>query len=281
MKVLTYGALSTILLLGACSTSSGPAGSSGATAPSPPATTAPVSTAPDVSGSPTSDPSPTAVGTTRCGDDGGTTPHAFALRVDGHTQPAAYFGSGRDAAVLLHQTNGDGACGWFPIAGMIAAQGVRVVAFDLCGYGAATCPTTTSPARQVRAAVRWARAHGAHRVTVVGASMGGSVALGTAHATKPDAVVDLSGPMSWTGVTGSAGAARGLDAPLLAAAADADPSSDATALRRAALSSPGIHRFVKSPDGHGVEMLTSYKNGKTGPTPLLRTVIRWIKGQYS
>ncbi|GGB20488.1 hypothetical protein GCM10011492_08010 [Flexivirga endophytica] len=208
-------------------------------------------------------------------------PHPFTLAVAGAKLPAATLGTGADVAVLLHQTDGDGACGWFPVAGMIASQGVRVLAFDLCGYGATTCTSTTSPALQVRAAVRWARSHGARHVTVVGASMGGSVALGTAAKTAPDAVVDLSGPMTWEGVTGSTAAARALRVPLLGAVADGDPSTDSAALRRAVLSSPAKHRFVTAPDGHGIEMLASYKNGKDVPTPLLRTVVRWIKGDYS
>lgn len=209
-------------------------------------------------------------------------PHPFTLRVAGAKLPAAAIGAGRTVAVLLHQTDGDGACGWFPIAGMMASQHVRVIAFDLCGYGAAECPTKApAPAQQVRAAVSWARSHGARRVTVVGASMGGSVALGTAGSVRPDAVVDLSGPMEWDGVVGSARAAHALRIPLLAAASADDPDSDPAALRKAVLSSPGTHRFVPAPYGHGIEMLTSYQNSKEVPTTLLHTVIRWIKGDFS
>lgn len=184
--------------------------------------------------------------------------------------------------MLLHQTDGDGACGWFPVAGMMASHGVRVIAFDLCGYGAAVCPTQAPPpAQQVGAAVDWARAHGARRVTVVGASMGGSVALGTAGTVRPDAVVDLSGPMEWDGVLGSARAAHTLRVPLLGAASKGDPDSDPAALRAAVLASPGTHRFVPAPDGHGVEMLTSYRNSTYVPTALLRTVLRWIEGDFA
>lgn len=283
MKLLACAAVGAALLLGACSSTSGgsaaQAGEGSATGRSGPhaVTNSPAPRAPSSAAS-----SPaTAVGIARCGDAAGETPHSFRLSVGSSVLPAAVLGTGKNVAVLLHQTDGDGACGWFPVAGMMAAQGVRVLAFDLCGYGSARCPRSTTPARQVRAAVHWARTHGAGRVTVVGASMGGSVALGTADEVTPDAVIDLSGPMEWDGVTDSARAARRLRSPLLAAATAGDPSTDPAALRRAVQASPGTHRFVRSPSGHGIEMLTSYKNGTDLPTPLLRTVVRWVKGVYA
>ena len=120
--------------------------------------------------------------------------------------PAVTAGSGSTVAVLLHQTDGNGLCGWLAYAADLVAQpGVQVLAIDLCGYGEAKCRGDRRGTRQVDAvdvAVREAHTRlGATRVVVVGASMGGSVALMTA-ATNPDvdAAVDLSGPVDWKGI---------------------------------------------------------------------------------
>jgi pimeloyl-ACP methyl ester carboxylesterase len=83
-------------------------------------------------------------------------------------------------------------CGFWPYAvGLAQTQHIRAVLFDQCGYGATQCPAASSgdngPAwtAATTAAVTWARAHGARRVTLVGASFGGIVALHAAAASRP------------------------------------------------------------------------------------------------
>lgn len=283
MKVLTYAIVASVLLASCSSGSTGSddtsTGAGGGESTKRAASTTATSTAvaptvQDVTGT---------INTDRCGS-AAKRAHPFTLRVGAANLPAARLGSGPDVAILLHQTDGDAACGWLPAAQLMAARGTQVVVFDMCGYGGSHCDDNKPPtaATQVTAAVTWARQHGAARVTVVGASMGGSVALGTARQVAPQAVVDLSGPMSWDGVQGSATAARSLRIPLLAAASPDDPDSDAAALKKAVASNPGPHhRFVRTEDGHGIEMLTSYAQGKDTATPLLGAVVRWVKGNYA
>ena len=61
----------------------------------------------------------------------------------------------------------------------------------------------------------WARAHGARRVTLIGASVGAIVVLHAAASIRPivDAVVDLSGELTWSGLD-SLTAARTLTVPV-------------------------------------------------------------------
>ncbi|MBW8752403.1 MAG: alpha/beta fold hydrolase, partial [Propionibacteriales bacterium] len=110
-------------------------------------------------------------------------------------------GAGRTVVVLVHQTDGGGFCGWLSFAARIAAvPGQVAVAVDLCGYGQAVCPQgSTAVGRQVeqvRLAIDEAvRRFHPRRVVLVGASMGGSLAVLTAARDhRLDAVVDLSGP---------------------------------------------------------------------------------------
>ena len=125
------------------------------------------------------------------------------------TIPAVRLGRGRVVVVLLHQTDGNGLCGWLPFMPALADAGLEVLAIDLCRYGESDCRAVTdgsfADADQtdpVAVAVGYARTElHAERVVVAGASMGGSVALMSA-ATLPgiDAVVDLSGPVEWSGM---------------------------------------------------------------------------------
>ena len=116
---------------------------------------------------------------------------------DGSLINTGWLGSGDTSAVLLHQTDGYGLCGFLFYAGYLAKHGVGVVAMDLCGYGQSFCvgrPLGNDPAGQVKVVTDAVRADGATRVVLVGASMGGSVSLTAAKAVEADAIVDLSGP---------------------------------------------------------------------------------------
>ena len=118
--------------------------------------------------------------------------------------PAVRLGRGRVVVVLLHQTDGNGLCGWLPFMPAAADAGLTVLAIDLCRYGESDCRavadgtfTDADQTDPVAVAVDYARTElHAERVVVAGASMGGSVALMSA-ATLPgiDAAVDLSGPV--------------------------------------------------------------------------------------
>jgi dienelactone hydrolase len=104
----------------------------------------------------------------------------------GEQLPAVVLGSGSTGVVFANQSAST-VCGWLPYARNVTRSGVRSLVFDYA---------TASREGEVLAAARWLRAHGAHRVVLVGASIGGRAvvtAAARAHPGQLDAVVSLSG----------------------------------------------------------------------------------------
>ncbi|WP_182379196.1 alpha/beta fold hydrolase [Nocardioides sp. WS12] len=190
-------------------------------------------------------------------------------------------GTGPTVAILLHQTDGNGLCGWLAYAAdLVAEPGVQVLAIDLCGFGESTCHggRRSGPAQAdaVRVAVREARTGlQATRVVVVGASMGGSVALMTAASDAMiDTAVDLSGPVDWAGIEVIDGG-RGLRVPVLVAMAD-DEGEEAVVGSQAIVDlAPAGSRFEPAESGHGYALLFDEDDQ---PTALAETVAAWIRG---
>jgi dienelactone hydrolase len=201
------------------------------------------------------------------------------LRSPGRSLPAVVTGHGRTVVVLVHQTDGGGLCGWLSFAARIAAvPGQTALAFDLCGYGDADCaPGNTAVPRQVeqvRLAIDAAqrRLH-ARRIVLVGASMGGSLAVLTAARDhRVDAAVDLSGPDEWQDAHVSRHAAD-VQVPLLVAMAT-DEGADAVAAARATADAgaPGS-AFVGAEAGHGYALL---EDTAGAPTPIAERVLELI-----
>ena len=203
--------------------------------------------------------------------------HDRRVKVGGSQLAGAELGRGATWAVMLHQTNGDGLCGWWPYASWLSGRGVHVLLVDLCDYGRSTCREHegSDQAAQAAAAVEWARRHGARRVTLVGASMGGAVALPGAVASGPDAVVDLSGPPTWIDAELLHEAQR-LDLPTLLAVSPTDPTFIPAYKRAIRLVPATKKRLVVCPAGHGYEMLgfRDHWNRMGG------LVLAWIQGRY-
>ena len=123
---------------------------------------------------------------------------------DGGLIYADRYGEGTRGVVLAHGGSFNKES-WQKQAGVLAAAGFRVLAFDFRGYGQSRGPGQsdiyTAPLHlDVLAAVRYLRKSGARTVSVVGASMGGSAAADAAVNANPgeiDRVVLLSaGPDS-------------------------------------------------------------------------------------
>jgi dienelactone hydrolase len=171
--------------------------------------------------------------------------------------------------------------------------------FDQCGYGESSCPGgrdedgkawgPAPPAGGARgpaprapapaAAGAWARDHGARHVSLIGASFGGIVVLHAAASIRPsvDAVVDLSGELSWNGLD-SLPAARRLAVPALFAVAPGDRHVTVADMRRLYQASSARPKFlVVMPEalGHGWAMLDS-----GGWTSLASRVAAWSTGRY-
>jgi dienelactone hydrolase len=196
--------------------------------------------------------------------------------------PAVTIGRGRTVVVLLHQTDGNGFCGWLSFAAQIAAvPGQAALAFDLCGYGEARCPAGNTDLdhqlAQVSAAIDEAvRRFHPRRLVLVGASMGGSLAVLTAARDhRPDAVVDLSGPDEWRGAVVHERAA-GVRAPLLVAMSDGDGADEVAAAEATAEAAGPDSQFVGAEAGHGYVLL---EDADGRPTPLSEQVLAWIAGR--
>jgi predicted alpha/beta-hydrolase family hydrolase len=285
MSVLTYrgraGFVVVALMLGACSS------------PSSPVTTSPQAATTGAEGAPsaaraheaTKSADPLSPPANRCGPPEDPAAREVALHgPGGSVLPAVDVGHGKTFAVLIHQTDGDGLCGFWPYADWLATKhDVHALLFDLCDFGRAKCPDgrfSGNQQAQVALAVQWARQHGARRVVLVGASMGGALALSTAALTTVDAVVDLSGPPTWPGAVASEAVAK-INVPVLIATSPNDPYADYHQIHAAfdqITARP--KRFIKGSGAHGWGLLSGFSASpnRIPWLPLATTVARWILG---
>jgi alpha/beta superfamily hydrolase len=201
---------------------------------------------------------------------------------DGVTLAGAVVGSGPVGAVLIHEYPRD-YCGWIPYAGYLSRHGVRALLFDLRCFGRSACPDGRGHAiTDVAAAMAEVRRRGARRVALVGASMGGAIAVVAAARLHPAAVVDLSGERDTTGLThgiaADAGAAApGVTSPALFAVARGDryvPVPDMRAVARRVRASTKRVIVLPAVAGHGWAMLVGTA---TEWSPLAATVAAFIR----
>jgi hypothetical protein len=176
-----------------------------------------------------------------------------------------WLGTGGTVALLLHQTDGDGMCGFLFYGEYLATHGVHVVLMDFCDYGQSDCGDAPPqlPA-QVEAVARAVRDQGAKRIVLVGASLGGSVAVAAAKRTKADAIVDLSGPADF-GTLSITDNARSITMPALFAYSNTD-RSDLNQVRQNLKRMPSKNKiFLSYPGGHGYELLQDQNTGELSP----------------
>ncbi|MCD5346721.1 S9 family peptidase [Agromyces sp. S2-1-8] len=200
----------------------------------------------------------------QCGDTG-VESSAMLLPVGEALFDVGVAGSGTTTAIFAHQRNQD-ECGFWPYASSLAEQGVQVLLVNNCGYGATECPSGANHvvddgADALLAAADWAREHGAERVVVIGASMGGTAAVVAGgrdgDAAVLDGVADLSGPISFRGYD-SMDDAPALAAPLFLAVAPDDSTVSVDELQQLADASASDDvTIVGDGVGHGWAMLTT------------------------
>jgi len=154
-----------------------------------------------LSGSPSPSPSPSAVALVGVGcpsDVEGGTQVRFG---DDDYLAGVVMGSGTTGVVLAHEYESD-ACNWLPYAKTLAQKGYTTLAFDFAGYGASDLANgTQSTVADVEAAAAYLRAHGAKKIVLMGASMGGNAVLAATKDVHPAAVVSLSAPRTFNGVS--------------------------------------------------------------------------------
>ena len=144
---------------------------------------------------------------------------ADGTRLVGHR-----FGRGKVAVVLAHQYGGD-VCEWTPYAKRLATLGYTALAFDLRGFGLSQHRTGAALFRydqDVAAAAKLARAQGATKVLLVGASIGANAVVVAGASIKPpvDGVVSLSAPSTFR--LDAVAAAKTLKVPVLYVAGTID-----------------------------------------------------------
>jgi len=189
-------------------------------------------------------------------------------------------GSGAAAVVFLHEIGRAGMCGFAPYAAwLIQHYPVQVVLVNRCGYGASDCarPADTFDIRaETEPAVAWARANGAHTVTLVGASGGGGDAI-EAAALVPgvSAVVDLSGDVNDTSPDNNVLAPK-VTVPALLAVAPNDPYCSIAVMQSiyAQIAAPVKRLLIESqlPGVHGWDLLL---DDNQQPRPLASVVADW------
>jgi dienelactone hydrolase len=136
-----------------------------------------------------------------CSSTSGLAARSFWLRTsDGVRLYAVTAGRGSTVVVLAHEGGAD-LCGEMPYAATLVRAGLRVLAFDFRGYG----PSGRSAkhwlllGNDLAAAVANARATGAKRVFLMGASMGGAAVVQNTASLQVAGRISLSGTRLWQG----------------------------------------------------------------------------------
>lgn len=116
---------------------------------------------------------------------GATQPRAVVFAAgDGGEIHGDLYGGGARGVVLAHGAVFDKRS-WRALAEVLAADGLRVLAFDFRGYGASTAGDEPGALYQdVLGAVTWLRRQGVETISLLGASMGGG-AVGEAATRLP------------------------------------------------------------------------------------------------
>lgn len=182
----------------------------------------------------------------------------------GERLPAVVLGRGGSTGVVFANQSASVACGWLPYARTVATGGVRSLVFD---YAQANRDA------EVLAAARWLRAHGARRVVLVGASIGGRAVVTAAARGGPrqvDGVVSLSGERILGAQPDLLADARRLRVPALWVSAENDGYTNfATETRQLYRGARGHAQpdrlLVVGGADHGIDLLTGAQARRVAP----------------
>jgi pimeloyl-ACP methyl ester carboxylesterase len=169
-------------------------------------------------------------------------------------------GEGPVGVVLAHQYMSDH-CEFMYFARELARRGHRALVIDLRGNGRSSrSGDLTRLDRDVAAAAVYLRAHGASRITLVGASMGATDVLVAASSIAPrvDGVVSLSAPARYRGLDALRAVKRSrVPVRFIVGRADVPFAADARALMRAAMArDKAILRLTGAAHGSSLLELT-------------------------
>jgi pimeloyl-ACP methyl ester carboxylesterase len=201
---------------------------------------------------------------------------------DGVQLDGAMVGSGPAGVVLVHEYPAD-LCGFWPFAVYLSHHGMRALALDVRCFGRSTCPEGDAKGHltdDVAAAVAELRRHGARRVGLVGASMGGAAVLVAGATVRPAvaAVVSLSGESDPSSLVGlpvhslDAGAAVArLTSPTMYVVATGDRYAsveETRAMYRATRATDKRLEILSGASGglHGWALLSDFQGQRWTPT---------------
>ncbi|KAF0815241.1 hypothetical protein IGB42_00319 [Andreprevotia sp. IGB-42] len=121
---------------------------------------------------------------------------------DGVTLSGVQYGpaDGTRVVIFSHQYNRDQSS-WLPLAVRLGDAGYTVLTYNFRGYAPSTGKVDVAMLGQdLKAAVGYARAHGATQLVLVGASMGGLVTVPVALEVQPVAYVVIGAPGAFGGI---------------------------------------------------------------------------------
>lgn len=190
---------------------------------------------------------------------------------DGVKLSGRVFGDGEVGVVLAHMFPAD-QTSWWAFARTLAPKGFTVLTFDFRGYcpgGAAGCSEGEKDVaavwQDVLGAVDFLEARGLVRVMLVGASMGGTASL--VAASQPGvpviAVIALSAPQSFGGLTADRSVLANVTAAKLFVAGNSDQTGAAQAGQAMYDESPVPKRLeIVTSSDHGTDLLTGNQSGR-------------------
>ncbi len=216
--------------------------------------------------------------------------HAATVRYQstgGVSLDGVEIGQGPSGVLLVHESGSQALCGWWPYAAYLAVHGFHVLLFDLDCFGLSSCAPDGKPhyLDDVAASVKQLKAAGVHSVSLVGASLGGSIAFvaGAKFAGSLRSVVDISGDELTTDVGGGAhpmtaySAAGDMRLPVLFATAPGDRYLTLAAARGLNGRTASINKQLllqPAGAGHGWDMLAAADGGWT---PLATKVAAFLR----
>jgi predicted alpha/beta-hydrolase family hydrolase len=203
---------------------------------------------------------------------------------DGTRLEGRVFGSGDIGVVLAHMFPADQRS-WWSFAGTLADDGYRVLTFDFRGYcpgGNAGCSGGSKDIpkipEDVAAAASYLRSAGVKRIMLVGASMGGTASLLAAAEPEvdPSAIVTLSAPLSFEGLTIDPTTLQNVETPKLfiAGTGDSTAAQAAQSLYDEALGSRRVE--IVPTNDHGTDLLTGTRGEEV--QKLITTYLAQFRG---
>ena len=175
---------------------------------------------------------------------------------DGVTLGGTLYGSGSTAVIFSHMFPTD-QTSWTALAKELANRGYMTLTYDFRGYGASGGQKDVSRIdRDLRAAVAFVRQQGATHLVLVGASMGGTATAKVAATERPAAVVIMSAPASFRGLSVSDDEIRAITAPKLFIGSEQDGATRDT-LHMFDVASEPKEKHIYPGSGHGTFIFDS------------------------